>query len=322
MNVLFLLGNGFDINLSLLTDYQSFYDDYLKQASSSVAISELKDYLSQERYKTWADLEWGLGQYTIRVKSVEELEVIYNDLSDHLRDYLLGVLKPFSPPGSMTETISRGLSNPHYYLPDGMKRDLTGFIGTNQKDIDVVSFNYTNSFERIIGNEKGLVVFPVIINPKTVLRSIRHIHMGLSDSDFIMGVNDDTQIRNQALLNDACRNLLVKPHINQQLQNLVDEECLGLIARADLICLFGLSLGKTDLMWWEAIGKRMISSNARLIFFVHDKTKVTRNSRIIGKMQESRSLLVERFGIDSAPNDLVKRIYIGYNTHIFKPGSN
>ena len=319
MNFLFLLGNGFDINLDLPTDYQSFYDVYLKQESSSVLVSELKKYLDHERYQTWEDLEWGLGQETTKVKTVDELEVVYNDLSDHLRMYLLGISKKFEPTALMKDAVARGLSYPHTFLPDGMKRDLSAFIGTNVKDIDVVSFNYTDTFERIISVEKSSANLPVSANQLTGLRNVRHIHMGLSDSDFIMGVNDDAQIRNQALLNDACRNLLVKPHINQQLQNLVDEECLRLIEMADLICLFGLSLGKTDLMWWEAIGRRMATSKARLIFFAHDKTEVTRNSRIIGKMQESRSLLVDRFGMEKVPDELIKRIYIGYNTRIFSP---
>lgn len=319
MNILFLLGNGFDINLSLPTDYQSFYDDYLMRASSSVAVSELKKYLEKERYQAWSDLEWGLGQYTTRVKSVNELEGVYNDLSDHLREYLKYVLKSFLPTPSMKEAVVNGLSSPQTFLPDGMNRDVTAYIGAKRNYIDVISFNYTDTLEKLISSDsRGLVRFPVRFDELSFLNSIRHIHMDLSDSDFIMGVNDDTQISNQTLLNDACRNLLVKPHINQQLQNMVDEECLGLIARAELICLFGLSLGKTDLMWWEAIGKRMILSDARLIFFVHDKTEVTRNSRIIGKMQESRSLLLERFGIEKVPEDLARRIYIGYNTRIFK----
>ena len=61
MNVLFLIGNGFDINLGMPTDYQSFYDFYLKQKSDSEAISKMKKYLAQERYESWSDLEWGLG---------------------------------------------------------------------------------------------------------------------------------------------------------------------------------------------------------------------------------------------------------------------
>lgn len=320
MNVLFFLGNGFDINLSLPTDYQSFYDSYLKEISPSAIIADLKEYLSQERYKTWADLEWGLGQYTLRVKSVDELEVVYNDLSDHLRAYLQGLLQAFLPTASMREAIAQGLSYPEAFLPYGVRRDLEAYIGANQKRVDVVSFNYTDTFERLISNANGSISFPKSFSNNTVLKSVRHIHMRLSDPDFIMGVNDDAQIGNQALLNDACRNLLVKPHINRQLQYLVDEECLKLIARADLICLFGLSLGKTDLMWWDAIGKRMLSSNTRLVFFVHDKAERIRNSRIIGKMQESRSLLMNRFGIEKVSDDLSRRIIIGCNTNIFKPG--
>lgn len=322
MEVLFLLGNGFDINLKLPTDYQSFYDDYLNQESSSDLVSVLKGYLSQERYQTWADLEWGLGQYTTQVKTVEDLEVIYFDLSDHLRTYLHNLAKSFEPTAPMKEVIFRGLSGPHFFLPDGMKREIVSFIGGNQRNVNVISFNYTDTFERIVGFGEKTVSYPIQLDRYAVLNSIRHIHMSLADSDFIMGVNDENQIRNQNMLNDAYRNLLVKPHINQQLQNLVDEECLRLIGQADLICLFGLSLGKTDLMWWEAIGKRMMTSHARLIYFVYDKTKVTRNSRIIGKMQESRTLLLERFGIEKNQdqNDLLKRIYIGYNTKVFRVG--
>ena len=240
-------------------------------------------------------------------------------MSDHLRIYLESLLSKFVPTAAIKDAVIRGLSNPQVFLPDGMKRDLTAFIDPIRKEIDVVSFNYTNTFERLIANANGLIRFPIRITDNITLNSIRHIHMGLSDSDFIMGVNDDTQIQNQVLLNDACRNLLIKPHINQQLQNLVDEECKSLIAQSDLICLFGLSLGKTDLLWWKAIGQKMVFSNSRLIFFVHDSPAETRNNRIIGKRQAFLSLLIERFGIEKIPEDLIRRIYIGYNTRIFKP---
>jgi hypothetical protein len=151
-----------------------------------------------------------------------------------------------------------------------------------------------------------------------VLHEIRHIHMSLKDPDFIMGVNDVDQIKNKALIDNACLRLLVKPHINQQMQNLVDEECLAMINNADLFCLFGLSLGETDKMWWEAIGERMAHSKARLIYYLFDKNPVRRNSHLIARMDDARSLLIERFGMEKAPENLIRRIYVGYNTNVFK----
>ena len=43
MNVLFILGNGFDINLGLHTGYQDFYEYYLKQPSTNPVIVKLKE---------------------------------------------------------------------------------------------------------------------------------------------------------------------------------------------------------------------------------------------------------------------------------------
>ena len=91
-----------------------------------------------------------------------------------------------------------------------------------------------------------------------------------------------------------------------------------MINDADLFCLFGLSLGETDKMWWEAIGERMAHSKARLIYYLFDKKPVRRNSHLIARMDDARSLLIERFGMEKAPENLIRRIYVGYNTNVFK----
>lgn len=318
MNVLFLIGNGFDINLGMPTDYQSFYDFYLKQKSDSEAISKMKKYLAQERYESWSDLEWGLGQYTAEVSSIAELEELYFDLGDQLRSYLERLSSSFTVSQEMKEAIFRGLREPYSFLPDGMRRELEPLVGSQGRNISIITFNYTDTLERILVFNSSGSKLPDSVGVGTGLRDIRHIHMSLKDSDFIMGVNDVDQIKNKALIDNACLRLLVKPHINQQMQNLVDEECLAMINNADLFCLFGLSLGETDKMWWEAIGERMGHSKARLIYYLFDKKPVRRNSHLIARMDGARSLLIERFGMEEAPVNLLRRIYVGYNTNVFK----
>ena len=57
MNYLYLIGNGFDVNLKIRTDYQSFYDYYLAQVSTDNAVKMVKDDMEKNCYEQWSDLE-------------------------------------------------------------------------------------------------------------------------------------------------------------------------------------------------------------------------------------------------------------------------
>ena len=63
MNLLFVYGNGLDINLGLKTGYQDFYDYYLNEVpSSSPLIEKMNKHLSKERYNNWSDLGLEIGR--------------------------------------------------------------------------------------------------------------------------------------------------------------------------------------------------------------------------------------------------------------------
>lgn len=318
MNILFVLGNGFDINLGLHTGYQDFYDYYLQQPSKDETVEELKEYLKEARYSTWADMEKGLGTYTSKVETIDQMRTLYYDLGDRLRDYLKKEYASFTLTDKMRDAINRGLIDPQSTLPPGMKDAINNFRrSNNQYFIDVISFNYTNTLEKILQpilNSNSLTQ----LNSQTYLRSIKHIHMQLEDEDVIMGVNDESQVLNKDLLNDDLRGLLVKPYINQQLQNLIDTECLNLIREADLIYLFGVSLGETDLMWWQAIGERFRAHSIRIVLFAYDKNNIIRNSERIYKYSECKSVLFNRMGIEKPTKEQQNRVFVGYKTNLFK----
>lgn len=60
MNILFILGNGFDKAQGLNTSYQDFYDYYKKIKPASELEARVQREI-QSDYKTWADMEEGLG---------------------------------------------------------------------------------------------------------------------------------------------------------------------------------------------------------------------------------------------------------------------
>ena len=320
MKTLFIIGNGFDINLGLPTGYQDFYNYYLKQPSSSEQISSLKKHLKIERYNTWADLELGLGDYTKNLATEEDIEIILHDLSDYLKAYLLEVSDSFTPLSTFADQFFRDLAQPYRSLPGGMSRAVASFCASQGLpiNIDVVSFNYTDVLEKLIRAGRVNASLPMIIGENVILTSIRHIHMTVHDLDIILGVNDETQIKNDALRTDRVKTLMVKPYVNDQLETLIDEECLALINGADLICLFGVSLGETDAMWWEAIGNHIEKTSSKLLYFAYDNAEIKYNNQLIEKRQYYRSLLNKRLWGEQSATKWQNQIFVGYRTDLFK----
>jgi hypothetical protein len=318
MNILFVFGNGLDINLGLKNSYQDFYDYYLDRPSSSPLIEKLKDHLKKERYGQWSDLELGLGRYTEEVDSVEDLEVIYHDLDDNLQSYLKVSVTSFSIDDSLRNNFIRDLNTSYRGLPGVASQEVNYYLSQiPNHNINIMTFNYTNVVEKILYFKIPNKTFPLSISQFSSVNSVQHIHMTLNHSDIIMGVNDESQIKNNTLICSECKGLMIKPYINQRLGMRVDSECMYNINNADYICLFGLSLGETDNIWWKAIGERMRTSSARLVLYYYDKDIITYNNRLILKMDYCRDLLMRRMDIKNMPSDLPNRIYIGYKADIF-----
>ena len=103
MNVVFLLGNGFDLQLGLKTRYEHFYEYYKKQPSTNQLVADVKgqinDYLNGKDSDlpsvNWADLELALGQYTSVLQSYDDLRTVFLNINTELMKYLKQPMKKF-----------------------------------------------------------------------------------------------------------------------------------------------------------------------------------------------------------------------------------
>ena len=138
MNILYLIGNGFDINLGLKTGYSDFYDYYLSQETKSEVVAKLKTHLEKERYTTWADLELGMGEYTKNVSDCHDLEIICHDLSMSLKLYLYKVQSEFSVTAVDIDKFKGNLLNPARGLSAGSRRSVESFISID-KDVSIIN---------------------------------------------------------------------------------------------------------------------------------------------------------------------------------------
>lgn len=320
MRITFLIGNGFDLNIGKKTSYRDFYKYYLNQPSQSVLIENLKKDLNQN-YKNWSDLELGLGKYTKKINTIDEFDLVLDDIKDNLSNFIGDQEIDYDITDQIMLDYYSNLTYPEKVLTRRDKENIEIF--KNRFDsywyVDIISFNYSLSVERLLKYEN--VQKKMYEKPNADLNSIRHIH-GYFDRRMIVGVNDSSQLFNEGFRNNPnITGSIIKPEFNRNIRDLVDNDCLSIIKSSNIICLFGLSIGDTDKIWWESIGNRLlIDINCILIiFFKGDDIPKNRENLIIRKENEIKNMFIEKINISKEQSESIKdRIYIGYNTDLFK----
>ena len=143
---------------------------------------------------------------------------------------------------------------------------LNRFLTAAPIHIDILTFNYTKTIEKIIGEKFSDIEIGKKGSRSVYLRNIEHIHQYLGDS-LILGVNDISQIENSAFSDaEEIVEVIVKPENNIGQGHGRDLFCKNTIATANLIVVFGTSIGNTDKTWWEQIGNR-IGPDCSVILF-------------------------------------------------------
>lgn len=116
MKILFILGNGFDINLGLKTRYQDFYDVYSKNHSNHDLVMKLKNHISKNTNGYWSDLELALGEYTKEFKNIEDFDTVMEDIILSLSKYLKNIQSNFNKSNIKCENFFHDLDSPENYL--------------------------------------------------------------------------------------------------------------------------------------------------------------------------------------------------------------
>ena len=332
MNTTYIIGNGFDINLGLHTQYEDFYKWYVALPSEKDPLvvknfkKEINKYIGKKSSIDWSDLEVALGVYTTRVH-LNEFHYLYFDIVDNLKKYLIEEYDRFDIKKYKSATFKWHLVNPIVNnFNVARKRILAAFRDkfiVGSEIINVVSFNYTRSIEDIIGYKGKEMEWMDDYSGRSIkFCHLYHIHRTLSEQNILVGVNDSSQIGNGAYRQnlDVC-DYLVKPSANQVLNDYLDIKCESLINETNLFVLYGTSVGMTDKRWWKLIAERLISSgdNARLIWFAYSPRK-TSHSDLLYKSEE-RKLLNQFINVaeikDTDKDKIKSRIFVTLSNKLF-----
>ncbi len=155
-------------------------------------------------------------------------------------------------------------------------------------------------------------------NSTIKLGEIKHIH-GYLDNDMVFGVNDISQIKNEIFKeNRDVLESIVKAECNKANRNNIDRQFTSKISTANLICIFGSSIGDTDNKWWELIGERL-KSECHLIIFSKG-AEIPARIRHIQRRAETtiRNYFLNKTNLSEEEKKAVEdKIYIGFNSQMF-----
>lgn len=320
MNTVFILGNGFDLNLGLKTSYGDFYDFYRPTKSSSPSIKRLKEKIGSD-YENWSDLECALGKETSSFGNAKDFVHVYDDMMDKLSEYLQEQEKKFEPPSDFKKILYEGLAFPEEYLTNTQKQALKAHRarwGNQTNDINIISFNYTKIFENIVDEE-----YPIIISAtggvKATLHGISHVH-GYTDQNMILGVNDPNQVANKEFCHEQdFLETVIKETRNQAIEHGIEVLCKRKIENANLIVIFGSSLGDTDLLWWDLVARCLLEDTVLLVFKQQAPFSPNRQNALQSIKRELIDSFLSKTSLSDDEKEGVKsKIYLGVNSNIFK----
>lgn len=326
MNITYILGNGFDIQLGLKSRYSDFLAEYVKpKDGDSENVRAFREYLKERpNCEWWSDAEKAMGKDLGRFS--DETVEVYREQLINFQDELVEYLQTQESECSWDEAekirdkfamfLRKSLSN--------MRVDEYRAACSESKRYYFISLNYTNLIDRILQcckNSGGNIIYKDPGRNSRVqdtLGKLCHVHGDLN-SEIIMGVNDESQlvINPELTIDNEIRWQFLKGEMGRQSPWARDSTAKNFISQSDLIVVYGVSYGETDARWWNEITEWLEHNpQRRLIAFIYDiNDKI--NSRVayvrISYENRKKEEILEKLGIskEAAYFDILKeQVYI------------
>ncbi len=313
MKITYMIGNGFDLNLKMETGYRHFYS-YLKKSRKKR--NPIIDAI-QHNSDCWSDLEMGLGKYLANITPYEIESFIRAkcELEELLRDYLWEQNRRlvFEDIRAVAQIVKDNITTMDHLIPDKYQMECKAFLDT-QPEYAFITFNYTDALDRIVEAIQFDEADRRIEKPL-------HIHGDLNRG-MILGINDEDQINNLTIRkNQFLQDCMVKFRMNEALNT--DHTAAGqaMIDDSRYVCLYGLSVGDTDILWWKYLMEWLIKDpKNRLVLFVREtkRTDWTATGQILFET-DKRNEFLKKGQYKEAPGvrDVKEQIIIVPNSKIF-----
>ena len=135
--------------------------------------------------------------------------------------------------------------------------------------VNIMTFNYTSVFDRLFKRSK-LKIHNTLCGEgvgMTNIVEVYHAH-GILGNNPIFGVSSVEQLSN--LMDEEVTEEFIKEKIIENCLSTANQDNAQLINLADLIIIFGMSIGETDGYIWEKIARKSINSGIPIVIYQYN----------------------------------------------------
>lgn len=275
VNVCVIVGNGFDMAAGLDTSTKAFVESFAERHNEADSpAGRLAAKIKQEGPENWADFERKLGEYAVTVEeSFDEVDGVaeFVNAKSTMEDDLAAFMKEredLVDPDKVKDYSAECLASICNWLgaltPKDRKRFLGEFGSPYTFDLNFVTLNYTHVLDAMVdANTSSMSSVSADYVEGYKLHGCIHAHGDLAENP-ICGVDNPSQICSEKLANNAeVLETVVKSSTQSMLGSLDDESAFDIIRAAEVIMVYGCSLGVTDSRWWKAVINRLKSSTTK-----------------------------------------------------------
>ena len=285
MNVAFLIGNGFDLNLGLKTTYIDFLKSHylLPNDDDLPVVKDFKETIQKDlvnNLSLWSDAELALGRCTVNFTKTKDFIDCHRSFCVSLCDYLKNLPLPEIWAGNsevIKNVLRDGLTK--FYerlLPEEIEFIASKFRESKKVNYGFIDFNYTRTLSRFLDllpcNDQCFYEDD-LKNQYFVKKPYLKVHGDL-DSCIILGVGTEGQIENKDFRSQKIiQQALLKNGMHSVLSNGTKKNVCSTLMASDIICIYGMSLGKTDIFWWNYIVDLLYKYRDRyVVVFIKSET--------------------------------------------------
>jgi hypothetical protein len=336
MVITFMVGNGFDLNIGLKTAFSDFLDEYIQEKDSDNAniIQFKKTILKKQKSWGYAEREFGkiTKEFVANGKTADDYYECYDNFCENLAVYLSAqenrikfehmkekIIQAFSSSINIMSIIKSFSAVQNEELLNAVSLFGEGF------KYNFIDFNYTKTLDScisIVTKAPGALGSRKVgrDNYNNSISQVVHVH-GDTSMNMILGVNDKSQIAGIELFDGHGAEYvdqIIKVKANAMNEENTDRRAETLLQAADLIYIYGMSLGETDKLWWDRVLTHMVSHpNVHVIIHCHSapqKALLQRRYKTWEREKKEKFLSNLHGTIeDSMKQSLFRRIHLDTN---------
>lgn len=330
MNLTFFIGNGFDRQCGLASDYKSVYKAYREERSNTHLGGIMCKHFDPDSKEDWSDFETGIFKNASKFENSKQLRECVEDFVMFLKQYLISQESEYLDKISISSNetfyneIQKSVLNYYRKIYPKEEKIVSKVYENDPVIVNIISLNYTRILERMFEktfNNANNHMFSDDRNNYYFARIVK-VH-GSLDDQIITGVDNADQFGEyKEVMSDDEINALTKTLLINEYDDSNANEAISILSRTNILCIFGASLGDADKTWRDRIVSWLKSNKNNQLVKVYKKDKfnyVELSSRIIEQEKEAKNEFAKELKLSEEEKELlIKQIHIPLQNELFE----